>query len=220
MTDQTYPLRIDFVSDVVCPWCAIGYHQLKIALTTTGIKTHIHWHPFELNPDMPLKGKNAIEYGAQKYGSTLEETHQKFERITAAGKAANFDFRLSDEIRIWNTFSVHQLIHWADEFGLAHPLKISLFSAHFTDNRNLSDIQTLAELAQQAGLDRDEAIKVLEEQRYAADVRGQENHWLQQGISGVPAIIFDNKHLVTGAQGTENYVRILRQLTNVKADAS
>jgi len=103
---------------------------------------------------------------------------------------------------------------------LGNPLKISLFSAHFTDNRNLSDIQTLAELAQQAGLDRDKAIKVLEEQRYATDVREQENHWLQQGISGVPAIIFDNKHLVTGAQGTENYARILRQLTNVKADAS
>jgi len=214
MGDKNKAVRIDFVSDVVCPWCAIGYSQLKKALETTGIEAEIHWHPFELNPEMPPEGKNGIEYGAEKYGRTPVESHQHFERLTTIGAEAGFEFRLNDDFRIWNTFMVHQLLHWASNYELTNALKVSLFSAHFTEHRNLSDIETLAELAQRVGLNRDEATEVLKEQRYASEVRQQQSYWIKRAVQGVPAITFNNGNLFSGAQGTSNYSHILQQATS------
>jgi len=220
MIDKNKTVRIDFVSDVVCPWCAIGYSQLNQALNATGVKADIHWHPYELNPDIPLEGKNGIEYGAEKYGRSLAESHQNFERITNTGAQAGFEFRFNDDFRVWNTFMVHQLIHWAEGFKLAHPLKVSLFSAHFTEHRNLSDIDTLAALAERVGLDSDEATEILKEQRYANEVRQRQKHWIEQGVQGVPAIIFNEEHQFSGAQGTDNFIRILQHATGLAPEAS
>ena len=118
-------------------------------------------------------------------------------------------------MRMHNTFNVHQLLHWADQHGRMHDLKQALFAAHFTDRRNLSDDAVLADVAAEVGLDRAEALAVLEDQRFAADVRNAENYWLSQGIRGVPAVIFNRRHLVSGAQGVENYTRILEQLAEI-----
>ncbi|MCL4676402.1 MAG: DsbA family oxidoreductase [Pararhodobacter sp.] len=212
MTSQ--PLRIDIISDVMCPWCIIGYRQLAQALEKTGIAHDIHWHPFELNPQMPAEGQNLREHLGEKYGSTPEQSAQSRQQLTALGAALGFDFDFADDMRMHNTFSAHQLLHWADEQGKKHDLKLALFTAHFTNRRNLSDTAVLADIAGETGLDRDEALSVLQDQRFAKTVRDAETFWRRQGIQGVPAMVFDRQHLVTGAQGVENYTSILGQLAN------
>jgi predicted DsbA family dithiol-disulfide isomerase len=210
MSDQ--PLRIDIISDVMCPWCIIGYRQLAQALEDTNTPHEIHWHPFELNPDMPAEGQNMREHVAEKYGSTPEETAQSRVQMKQLGDDLGFAFAFSDDKRMHNTFATHQLLHWAGEQDRKQDLKMALFSAHFSHHRNLSDIEVLADVAGEIGLDREEALAVLADGRFANAVREQEKFWIQQGIRGVPAAVFNRKHLVTGAQGVENYTHILGQL--------
>ncbi|MHB1334245.1 MAG: DsbA family oxidoreductase [Sulfuriferula sp.] len=212
MTTPTQKLRIDIVSDVVCPWCIIGYRQLAKALEAAGMAHEIHWHPFELNPGMPPEGQNLREHIVEKYGSTKEESEESRVRMTGIGADLGFEFRFADDMRMHNTFNVHQLLHWADQHGRQHDLEQALFAAHFTHRRNLSDTTVLADVAAEIGLERIEALAVLEDQRFAREVRNAENAWVNQGIRGVPTMIFNQRDLVTGAQGVENYTRILEQL--------
>ncbi|MEP3334256.1 DsbA family oxidoreductase [Sedimentitalea sp.] len=213
----TEPLRIDIISDVMCPWCIIGYRQLAKALQKTGTAHEIHWHPFELNPEMPPEGQDGFEHIAEKYGSTRAQSEESRARMTELGADLGFDFRWTEGFRMHNTFNAHQLLHWADEQGRKHDLKQAMFSAHFTDRRNLSDNAVLADIAGEIGLDRDEALAVLTDQRYAQSVRNAEKFWVQQGIQGVPALVLDRKYLVTGAQGVDNYTNILHELEQKKA---
>ena len=212
MIATSHKLRIDIVSDVVCPWCIIGYRQLEQALAETEIPYELHWHPFELNPDMPAEGQNLREHLVEKYGITTAQSEANRAAITEAGAMLGFEFCFSDDMRMHNTFNVHQLLHWADQQGRKHDLKLALFTAHFTHQRNLSDHNTLADIAAKIGLARDEALVILADQRFARDVRAAEKFWIDAGIRGVPAIVFNSRHLVTGAQGTENYQQILTQL--------
>ncbi|WP_373080409.1 DsbA family protein [Zhongshania sp.] len=212
MTKVPRKLRIDIVSDVVCPWCVIGYRQLAEALEASGTAHEIHWHPFELNPNMPAEGQNLREHVAEKYGATKAQSEASRAQMTAVGAEVGFEFRFADGMRMHNTFSLHQLLHWADQQGRMHDLKQALFSAHFTHCRNLSDHKVLADVAAEIGLERIEALAVLKDQRFAAEVRAAEKFWLDQGVQGVPAVVFNRRHLVTGAQGVENYMRILAQL--------
>ncbi len=216
MTTPLKKLRIDIVSDVVCPWCIIGYRQLAVALEATGTEHAIHWHPFELNPAMSPEGQNLREHVAEKYGTTKEQSEESRVRMTEIGADLGFEFRFADHMRMHNTFHVHQLLHWAEQHGRMHELKQALFAAHFTDCRNLSDDAVLADVAAEVGLERAEALSVLEDQRFATDVRTAEDYWLRQGIRGVPAVIFNRRHLVSGAQGVENYTRILEQLSETE----
>lgn len=212
------PLRIDIVSDVVCPWCIIGYRQLAEALKQTNTEHEIHWHPFELNSNMPSEGQNLREHIMEKYGSSKEESDASRIRMTEAGSEVEFEFNFNDDTRMHNTFNLHQLLYWAGQQGQKpmHDLKQALFSAHFTKGRNISDHAVLADIAAEVGLDRSEALAVLEEQRFAKEVRAEEQHWQQQGIQSVPAMIFNERHLVSGAQGVENYVNILEQLATMQ----
>ena len=212
------PLRIDIVSDVVCPWCIIGYRQLAEALKQTNTEHEIHWHPFELNSNMPSAGQNLREHIMEKYGSSKEESDASRLRMTQAGDEVGFEFNFNDDTRMHNTFNLHQLLYWAGQQGQKpmHDLKQALFSAHFTKGRNISDNAVLADIAAEVGLDRSEALAVLEEQRFAKEVRAEEQHWQQQGIQSVPAMIFNERHLVSGAQGVENYVNILEQLATMQ----
>lgn len=206
------PLRIDIVSDVMCPWCIIGYRQLAVALDATDTEHEIHWHPFELNPEMPPEGQNVREHIIEKYGSTPEESEESRIRMTSLGSELDIDFRFAENMRMHNTFNAHQLIHWADTQGREHDMKQALFSAHFTHLRDLSDVSVLVDISSETGLDRTEALEVLEGQKFASEVRQMQNFWIQKGIRGVPAIVFDRQHLVSGAQGVENFTRILNQL--------
>jgi predicted DsbA family dithiol-disulfide isomerase len=215
MTSPPPKLRIDIVSDVVCPWCIIGYRQLDAALQATDTAHEIYWHPFELNPDMPAEGQNVREHVAEKYGTTREQSEQSRIQMMQLGADVGFRFHFAEDMRMHNTFHVHQLLHWAQQHGGAHALKLALFAAHFTDNRNLSDDTVLADVAAGVGLDRAEALVTLADQRFAADVRSAENHWLGQGIRGVPAMVFNRRHLVSGAQGVERYTQVLAQLAGM-----
>lgn len=212
MSNTTNVLKIDIVSDVVCPWCIIGYRQLEQALKAAGTAYEINWHPFELNPNMPAEGQNLRQHVAEKYGVSKEQSEQSRNSMAAAGASVGFEFRFTDDMRMHNTFNLHQLLHWANQQGAMHDLKQALFAAHFTYSRDISDHNTLADIAAEVGLERNEALAILESQSFSAAVRDAENGWVEKGISGVPAIIFNDRHLVTGAQGVENYTRILQQL--------
>ena len=211
-TQDPSPLRIDVVSDVMCPWCIIGYRQLATALEATETAYELHWHPFELNPEMPAEGQNLREHIIEKYGATPEQSEQNRMQMTKLGTDLGFDFQFDPEMRMHNTFDAHQLLHWAETQNRKHELKQALFSAHFTHHRDLSDTTVLADIAAETGLDRDEALAVLQDQRFAGPVREVQGFWRSQGIQGVPAVIFDQKHLVSGAQGVENFTNILGQL--------
>lgn len=213
MTDPQSSLRIDIVSDVMCPWCIIGYRQLAQALEASDVAHEVHWHPFELNPEMPPEGQNVREHVAEKYGSTAEQSEQSRQQMTKLGSELGFDFSFTEDMRMHNTFNTHQLLHWADKQGCKNDLKMALFTAHFTDGRDLSDIAVLVDVATEIGLDPTEGLAVLEDQRFASEVRQEQSFWIQQGIRGVPAVVFDRQHLVTGAQGVDNYTNILAQLT-------
>jgi predicted DsbA family dithiol-disulfide isomerase len=212
MADQE-PLRIDIVSDVMCPWCAIGVGQVLRALDETGVAHDIHWHPFEINPNMAVDGRDRFAYLLEKYGSDRAQSEATHARMTALGAEVGFAFDFGDGFWVHNTFNAHQLLHWAGLQGRQHDLKQALFAAHFSHRRNLSDPAVLADIAAELGLDRAEAAAVLADQRFAAEVRAQQAFWTQQGVQGVPAMIFDRQHLVSGAQGVENYARILRELS-------
>ncbi|WP_370273073.1 DsbA family oxidoreductase [Pseudooceanicola nitratireducens] len=209
---MTDPIRVDIVSDVVCPWCAIGYSQLRQASDQTGIAIEVHWHPFELNPDMGPEGENLRDHVKRKYGSSAADSAAARDRITAIGKEIRFDFVFAEDQRMWNTFRAHQLIDWAEGQGRAHDMKLALLTAYFTQGRNVDDLDVLVDVAGGIGLDADQARQALDSGSQADQVRGKQRFWTQQGITGVPAMVFLRQHLVTGAQGTENYARILQHL--------
>ncbi|MFC3227311.1 DsbA family oxidoreductase [Marinibaculum pumilum] len=213
MTETAAPLRIDIVSDVVCPWCIVGWRQLAAALERTGTPAEIHWHPFELNPNMAPEGQNLREHLAEKYGTSDADSAKARERLTAIGAELGFTFAYTDDMRMVNTFRAHQAIDWAETKGRAHEMKMALFAAFFTERRDVSDIDVLAELADGIGLDPAEARQVLEAGIFAEQVRQKEAFWTDRGLRGVPAVIFDRQHLATGAQGIDRYEAMLRQLT-------
>jgi predicted DsbA family dithiol-disulfide isomerase len=214
------PIRIDIVSDIMCPWCIVGYRQLEEALQKSGTEAEIHWHPFELNPDMAPEGENMREHIVAKYGVSAEQSQAARSQLKTLGDSLGFTFSYDDDSRMWNTFAAHQLLHWAEAQGRAHDLEMALFEAHFTGGRNVSDHDTLADIAAEIGLDRDGALEVLADGRHAGEVRARQAFWHRQGISGVPAVVFDAQHLVTGAQGTDNYLRILDRVKELRADQS
>jgi len=215
MTSEQQALRIDIVSDVVCPWCIIGFRQLQQALTDSGLNAEIHWQPFQLNPQMGPEGQELREHVIEKYGVSMEESISTRERISSIGKSLDFDINFTDESRIYNTFNAHKLLHWAEQKGLQHELKQALFAAYFAQGINVSDDQRLLEIAESVGLDKAEAVQVLQSEQVAEEVAKVSQFWTSQGISGVPAMIFNQKHLVTGAQGTENYISILKQINEL-----
>ncbi|MGD9068196.1 MAG: DsbA family oxidoreductase [Methyloceanibacter sp.] len=217
MAHPTTPIRIDIVSDVVCPWCIIGYKQLERALQETKTAADIHWHPFELNPRMAQEGENLREHLAAKYGTTPEGSRRARARLTELGAELGFVFDYTDDMRMVNTFRAHQLLKWAEEHGRGHDLQMALFAAFFAERLDLNDPAVLARVAAGIGLDGDEALAILTDGRYAEDVRQDEQFWISRGIEGVPAMIFDEKYLVVGAQGVDNYRSILEKIAGAHA---
>ncbi len=214
MPSNPQTVRIDIVSDIVCPWCIVGYRQLLAAIESSGIETEIHWHPFELNPHMPPEGQNIREHVAEKYGSSKADSDRVREQLSHLGAQLGFAFNFTDDSRIYNTFEAHQLIHWAETKGQGNTLKQALFSAYFSDQHDVSNRALLAQTAQSIGLDHAEATKILADQRYGPAVRERQAHWVEQGIQGVPAVVFNEKYLVSGAQGAEQFERCLQEVIN------
>ena len=208
---------VDIVSDVMCPWCIVGFRQLEQALGLTGMGARVRWHPFELNPGMPPGGQNLTEHIAEKYGSTAEQSAKNRQHLRTLGESLGIRFEFTEDSRIVNTFLAHQLLDFALSQGRQHPLKLALFEAHFTEGKDVSDIETLIKVAASVGLDPKAARDALETQALADTVREKEAFWTSRGISGVPSMVFNSKYLVTGAQGAENYTQILRQAASEAA---
>ena len=207
-------MRIDFVSDVACPWCAVGLNSLERALEKIGpdIPVEIHFQPFELNPTMAAEGANAADYLKAKYGMGDAQLAQNRAVIRERGAAVGFAF--GERAHVWNTFDAHRLIHWAGLQGATQQraLKHALLQAYHGEGRNPGATDVLLDLAAQAGLDSTEAAAVLAEGRYADEVRAAEREWQQAGIQSVPAVVIDRRHLISGGQPPEVFEKALRQV--------
>ena len=208
------PVKIDFVSDVVCPWCAVGLNSLEQALRSLEgeVAADVRFHPFELNPQMAPEGEDVGEHLARKYGSTPEQMAQNREAIRERGAAVGFTFNMDKRSRVYNTFDAHRLLHWAEAQGRQRELKHALLGAYFTDGRDVSDREVLVAAATQVGLDSAEARKVLDENRYADEVREQERFYQSQGVRAVPSVIVNDRYLIQGGQPPEVFAQSLRRI--------
>lgn len=210
---MTITLKIDFVSDVSCPWCAVGLASLQTALDRVpAVKADITFQPFELNPHMVAEGEDTTEHLARKYGSTPDQAAAIRETIRSRGADLGFVFNLQKRSRIYNTFDAHRLLHWAHLEGFQLVLKKALLKAYFTDGEDPSNHRVLLRLATEVGLDSERAKVILAGNDYAAEVRTQEQFFQQQGIHSVPAIIINDRHLISGGQPPEVFEQALRQL--------
>lgn len=207
-------MKIDFVSDISCPWCVIGLRGLQEALSRTAdlIDADISFQPFELNPAMPPEGENIVEHIARKYGTTPEQSASTREMIHDRAAALGFEMAMSEDRRIYNTFDAHRLLHWAGIEGRQRELKLALFRAYFTLGQDPSDHAVLAETAEKVGLDGAAARDVLASGRYAEEVRRAEQRWQERGINAVPAVIIDGRYLISGGQPPEAFEQALRQI--------
>lgn len=202
------------MSDVSCPWCIIGLKSLEQAIDRIGedVNVKLHFQPFELNPKMPAEGQDVAEHLAEKYGATAEQTAKNREAIRARGAELGFQFNMAARSRIYNTFDAHRLLHWAELQGRQHALKVGLFELYFSKGESPASHEALVRLAGEVGLDTEEAARILASDTYAAEVREQERFYQQQGISSVPAIIINERHLISGGQPPEVFEQALRQI--------
>ena len=209
-------LKIDFVSDVSCPWCAIGLSALEQALRNLegDVKAELHFQPFELNPKMPAGGQDITEHLTQKYGSTPEQQAASREAIRLRGESLGFTFRKEGRGRVYNTFNAHRLLHWAELTNPAaqHALKSALLRAYFTDGKSPEESEVLLAAVAAAGLDVDGARAVLDGDAYTTEVREREQFYLDNGIHAVPAVIVNGRHLIQGGQPVEVFEQALRQI--------
>ncbi len=212
---MTQKLKIDFVSDIACPWCVIGLVGLEKALDNLRgeIEADIAFHPFELNPDMPAGGENGLEHIARKYGMSPDQVRENRDRIRNRAAEIGFTMNTSDASRAYNTFDAHRLIAWAGEKGRQREMKHQLFAAYFTNQQDPGDHDALAAAAEAAGLDGKEAHEVLASDRYADLVRSEEALWRERGIHSVPAVIVADRYLISGGQPPEEFERQLRGIS-------
>jgi len=217
----TASVSIDFISDVVCPWCALGATALEQAIENVAgeVSVELTYKPFELNPNMPPEGEKAVEHLMRKYGRTAEDVASGKAMQIARGEALGFKFDLEKRTHFYNTFDAHRLLLWALQEGRQVALKKILIRAYFTDGQNPSDRETLVRLAAEAGLDAAAAKEVLASGAFAEEVRELETFYQQRGINSVPAMILNGRHLVSGSQSVEYYEEMLRQMAKAPAEA-
>ncbi|UAJ11328.1 DsbA family oxidoreductase [Glacieibacterium megasporae] len=211
---MTTPMKIDFVSDIACPWCVIGLRGLEDALDRSrdAVEAEIVFRPFELNPAMPAGGQNIGEHIAQKYGSTQAQSAANRKMINDRAAEVGFTMAMTSDSRIYNTFDAHRLLHWAEQAGHQAELKHALFTANFTEGKDPGDHTVLVEAAERAGLDGAVAAEVLASGRYAAEVRAEEELWRSRGINAVPAVVINDKHLISGGQPADVFETVIRRI--------
>lgn len=206
-------MSIEIVSDVMCPWCVIGYKNLEKALEQLPqIDANIEWHAFELNPDMPIEGQNLREHLMEKYGITEAQSDENRKRITQMGAAAGFDFQFADDGIMINSFDCHRLLTWAKTEGQQTQLKLALFQAHFADNRRLNDPEVLLDVVASVGLNKERAKAILNSDEYRDDVLDEQRRMHQMGIQSVPTFIVNQKYAISGGQAAETFIQALQQI--------
>jgi predicted DsbA family dithiol-disulfide isomerase len=214
-------MKIDFVSDIACPWCAVGLNSLERALERLGpdLAVELHFQPFELNPDMAAEGADAAAYLKAKYGMSDAQLAVNREVIRNRGAAVGFEFGARQHV--WNTFDAHRLLHWAgltgQPSGAQRALKHALLRAYHGEGRNPGAPEVLLELARSVGLDATVAREVIASNRYAQEVRAAERAWQQAGIHSVPSIVVDGRHLIQGGQPPEVFEQALREIAASQA---
>ncbi len=207
-------MRIDFISDIACPWCVIGLRSLEAALEQTGdlVDAEFHFQPFELNPDAPRGGWDQAARFAEKYGWSPDQVRGAQANVRERAAATGFAMNYSEASRTYNTFDAHRLLHWAEAQGKQPALKHALFTAYFTDARDVSDPDVLVEVAASVGLDGDAARELLATDRYATEVRTAEGFWQSRGVNSVPTIVIDRRHVLVGGQPVETFEQVIRQI--------
>lgn len=207
-------LKIDIVSDVVCPWCTIGYKRLEQAISELGVEDQIEleWQPFELNPKMPVEGQNITEHIAEKYGSTVEQQKESQERMADAGKELGFTFDYFDDMRMVNTFDAHVLLEYAKKFGKQTELKMRLTASFFSERKDVSKRDILKQALSEVGLNVQEGMDQLDNPEAREEVKKAENFWQSMGVSSVPTIVFNRKSALTGAQPVAVFKQALTEL--------
>lgn len=204
-------LRLDIVSDVVCPWCAIGLATLETALAAAGVAADLHFHPLQLNPGLPPAGEKVADNIARKYGISPEQARQRGGGVRAAAAEAGVAMAGRPD-RLYDTFDAHRLLHWAGTLGRQAALKHALLDAYFERGLNVSDHTVLADAAAAAGLDREAASEVLARGRFAAETADDEIAWRSEGIAAVPTIVVDREFVISGAQPADRLEKALRRL--------
>ena len=209
-------IKIDIVSDVVCPWCTIGYKRLEKAITELGIEdqVEIEWQPFELNPNMPAEGQNVNEHITEKYGSTLEQQKASKQNTTEVGAELGFKFDYFDEMRMVNTFDAHVLLEYAKNFGKQTELKMTLTKAFFSDRKNVSKRDVLKQALLDVGLNAEDGLAKLDNEEARFEIKSKEKYWQNLGVSSVPTIVFNRQSAVTGAQPVDTFKQILGEIIN------
>lgn len=214
---ETPSVRIDFVSDIACPWCAVGLNALEQAIAGLdgALRVDLHFQPFELNPQMAAEGEDADEHLARKYGLDAAQLAQNREVLRQRGADVGFTF--GQRGKVVNTFDAHRLLHWAGEQspGLQRALKHALLRAYFTDGRDVSDAAVLVDVATSVGLDAAGAGALLASDAFVAQVRQQEQLYQARGIRAVPSVIINDRHLIQGGQPPELFARALRQVAGL-----
>ncbi len=207
-------MKIEIASDVMCPWCAIGYKNLENALTQLGseVEADISFQAFELNPNMPEEGQNIREHIMEKYGATADQSQENQKRITEMGQVSGFEFNFHSDGIMINTFDCHRLLAWSKQFGKQVELKMALFKAHFTDGRYLNKKTDLLDVVTSVGLDTKAAETVLDSNAFSEDVRNEESKLQQMGIHSVPTFIINDQYSISGGQPAETFVQALRQI--------
>ena len=212
-------MKLQFVSDIACPWCAIGLNSLEIALKRIGgdAAVDLELEPFELNPDMPPEGEDVLAYVSRKYGSSAAELAARHALIRERGVAVGFTF--GPRTRIWNTFDAHRLLHWAGPEGRQRELKHALLAAYHTRGENPGSHEVLLRMAAEVGLHAERARAVLDSGEYGAEVRERIKHWQQLGIHSVPSIVVDGRYLIQGGQPPEAFEQALREIAAERSAA-
>ena len=214
---MTTAMKIDFVSDIACPWCAVGLGALEQALheLKDEVKAELHFQPFELNPHMPEGGEDLVEHLGKKYGSSAEQQAQMYQNIKARGTEVGFAFHPTGRGRIFNTFDAHRLLHWAEVGGQEGDqlrLKKAFLQAYQGQGEVIESHEVLLNIVQILGMDVETARAILESDTYAEEVRAKENFYTSAGIHSVPAVIINDKHLISGGQPAAVFASALRQI--------
>ncbi len=207
-------IKIDIISDVVCPWCIVGYKRLELAIKMLEIEdlVDIAWHPFEINPNMPKAGENLNEHIINKYGTNLEAFTQKKEMLTNYGAEHGFAFNFTESTKIYNTLELHVLLDYAKKFNKQTDLKLEFFNSYFTKNLDISNTEVIKNILTTVGLDANQAMATLNNTTAKQNIKDQENYWQQLGVSSVPTIVFNNTMALTGAQPTDTFKETLNSL--------
>ena len=213
-------LKIDIVSDIVCPWCVIGFKNLKKAMEElkSELDFEISWKPYELHPEIPQEGYDKKLYMQQKFGSSGGKS--RYEEITKIGKSLDFNFNFSKTERIPNTFMAHRLLWKSEEYSLQTELSEALFTAYFTDGLDVGSKEILAQISESVGMDKNEILNFLDSKEGGQETADLEINFIEKSIGAVPTYFINDKYIIQGGQEPETFVSFLKKITQKENEAN